>query len=77
MLHFSCWDSDLRNKAVCTLREEFSSVLNYPLSSDDEGVTFCSSKSKEELLAEFKAVNTEAKDDLIDLEDAMKNLCSL
>jgi len=77
VLHFSCWDSDLRNKAVCTLREEFSSVLNYPLSSDDEGVTFCSSKSKEELLAEFKAVNTEAKDDLIDLEDAMKNLCSL
>ena len=74
MIALSCWDSDLRNKIVYNLKEEFSSVINYALPSDGEGVIFCTNQSSEDLLKGFQAANLTAKDDLIDMEDAMKKI---
>jgi len=74
VIALSCWDSDLRNKIVYNLKEEFSSVINYALPSDGEGVIFCTNQSSEDLLKGFQAANLTAKDDLIDMEDAMKKI---
>ena len=74
MIALSCWDSDLRNKIVCNLKEEFSSVINYALPSNGEGVIFCSNRSSEDLLKGFQAANLTTKDDLIDMDEAMKQI---
>lgn len=74
VIALSCWDSDLRNKIVCNLKEEFSSVINYALPSNGEGVIFCSNRSSGDILKGFQAANLTTKDDLIDMEEAMKKI---